>query len=75
MAILVLKFKNEYSFNKANIHFNENSSFSPDNINDEFKSFEFIVNGQDEANILESYLESELNKCAYIDNYYYEFED
>jgi len=75
MPTLELKFKNEYSFERAKIHFNEVSNYLPDNINDEFKSFSFEVSDQDEANNLESYIESELNKTAYIQNYYFEFED
>jgi len=75
MPILDLKFKTEYSFEKAKTHFDEISNYSHDNINDEFKTFSFEVSDQDEANNLESYIESELNKTAYIQNYYFEFED
>jgi hypothetical protein len=75
MPTLELKFKTESSFEKAKTHFDEVSNYSPDNINDEFKTFSFEVSDQDEANILESYIESELNKTAYIQNYYFEFED
>lgn len=75
MPTLDIKFKNEYSFENAKIHFDEVSIYSPCNINDEFRSFSFEVTDQDDADNLESYIDSELNKCAYTQDYYFEFED
>lgn len=75
MATLNLKFSTEYSFEKAKIHFEEVSDFSPCEINNEFKSIDFNVSDSDAADNLESYIESELNKTAYIQNYHFEYED
>jgi len=75
MATLNLKFSTEYSFEKAKIHFEEVSNFSPCEINNEFKSIDFNVSDSDDADNLESFIESELNKTAYIQNYHFEYED
>ena len=75
MATLNLKFSNKKSFENAIIHFEENSDFTPCLINAEFKSIDFEVSDEDDANSTESFIESELNKTAYIQNYHFEYED
>lgn len=75
MATLDLKFSSEYSFEKAKIHFDEVSNFCPDEINEEFRCFSFNVSDEDEAESLESYIDSELNQTAYITNYHFDYEN
>jgi hypothetical protein len=75
MATLNLKFSTEYSFEKAKKHFQEVSNFTPSEINEEFKSIDFEVSDSDDADNTESFIESELTKTAYIQNYHFEHED
>ena len=75
MATLNLIFSTEYSFEKAKIHFDEVSQFLPSEINDEFRTISFDVADEDDAESTESYIDSELNKTAYIQNYHFEYED
>ena len=75
MATLNLKFSNQKSFENAIIHFEENSDFTPCCINDEFRSIDFEVLDEYDANSTERFIESELDKTAYIQNYHFEYED
>ena len=58
--ILSLVFKNESDFEKAKIFFDEKSAFNPDDINDEFRTFDFNVDDQQEADNLEKLILKEL---------------
>lgn len=69
---LSLKFKDETNFNKAKKHFAEKSDFNPFDVNDEFRSFEFQVQGQDDADSLEHYIMQELEGDTDLQGFYFE---
>lgn len=75
MSTLAIVFTSEISFNNAIKHFDEVSNFSPNEINEEFKTISFEVSDEYDADITEINIENELNKTAYIQNYYYEYID
>lgn len=71
---LVLIFKDEKQFEKAKEHFENNSGFYPNDINEEFRAFYFSVQDQDDADSTEYYLEQELQETD-LTNYYFSSED
>jgi hypothetical protein len=70
---LLLVLKDESNFNKAKLHFKGESDFYPYEINKEYKTFYFSVDGQEDADSTEYYIEQELQETD-ITDYYFEFE-
>lgn len=70
---LVLRFKDKENFEKAKIHFEDESGFYPEEINNEFKSFSFIVQDSRDADSTEYYLNNELLETD-LEGYYFESE-
>jgi hypothetical protein len=75
MATLNLIFSNEYAYERAIEHFDGDSNYYPSDRDDSFRCLIFDVDDEDDADTLEGMIESELNKCAFIYGYRYEYED
>jgi hypothetical protein len=71
---LTLTFKDENEFERAKEHFESNSEFHPEYINDEFKSFHFKVQDQADADSTEYYLTQELEGTTDLDGYFFALE-
>jgi hypothetical protein len=71
---LALTFKDSNEFEKAKEHFESNSDFYPYEINDEFKTFYFQVQDQDDADSTEFYLNQELEGETNLQNFYFSIE-
>lgn len=65
--VLSVKFSNKQEFEKAKHFFDTASSFNPDLINDEFMTFDFDVDGQDDMDSTENYIDEELRE--YFNSY------
>ena len=65
--VLSVKFSNKQEFEKAKQFFDNTSSFNPDLINDEFMTFDFDVDGQDDMDSTENYIDEELRE--YFNSY------
>ena len=71
---LALTFKDPNEFKRAKEHFESGSSFSPFDINDEFKTFFFEVEDQADADSTEFYLTQELEGETDLSNYFFSME-
>jgi hypothetical protein len=69
---LNLILKNKQQFKKAKKHFLQDSNFSPDDIDEEFRAISFRVQDQEDADSTEYYIEQELMGQTDIDGYYFE---
>lgn len=64
---LSVKFSDVDEFNKAKEFFDNTSGFNPDYINNEFMTFDFEVDGQDDMDATENYIDNELQE--YFNSY------
>jgi hypothetical protein len=71
---LTLTFKSKDEFERAKEHFESKSDFYPENINDEFRSFQFKVEDQADADSTEFYLTQELEGTTDLQGYYFSME-
>jgi len=71
---LALTFKDSNEFKRAKEHFESGSSFSPFDINNEFKTFFFEVEDQADADSTEFYLTQELEGETDLSNYFFSME-
>jgi hypothetical protein len=69
---LSLILKNKQQFEKAKKHFLQNSNFSPDDIDEDFRAISFRVQDQEDADSTEYYIEQELMGETDINDYYFE---
>jgi hypothetical protein len=71
---LALTFKDSNEFERAKEHFESTSDFYPYEINDEFRTFHFEVQDQDDADSTEYYLTQELEGQTDLQGYYFSTE-
>jgi hypothetical protein len=71
---LALTFRDRDEFERAKKHFESNSDFYPEDINDEFRSFQFKVEDQADADSTEYYLTQELEGTTDLQGYYFSME-
>jgi hypothetical protein len=71
---LALTFRSANEFEKAKEHFKSDSSFSPFDINDKFRTFFFEVEDQADADSTEFYLTQELEGETDLSNYFFSME-
>ena len=71
---LALTIKDPNEFEKAKQHFESNSDFYPFDINDEFKTFYFQIDNQDDEDNTEYYLNQELENDTDLKGYYFSTE-
>lgn len=71
---LALTFRDKNEFERAKKHFESNSDFYPEDVNDEFRSFQFKVEDQADADSTEYYLTQELEGTTDLQGYYFSME-
>jgi hypothetical protein len=71
---LALTFRSKDEFERAKEHFESNSNFYPEDVNDEFRSFQFKVEDQADADSTEYYLTQELEGETDLQGYYFSME-